>query len=62
MITYQLDDTNRNKILNYKETVNSICFDEDVSSSLDIHSFQCKYSEFCDPHHKHRINRDFMYN
>ena len=34
-LTYQLGKTIRNKILNYKETVNSIYGDEDISFCLN---------------------------
>ena len=57
-VTYQLGKTIRNKILNYKEAVNSIYGDEDVSFCLN--SDQCDYadSSFCDPRHKHIITKD----
>ena len=40
-VTYQLGKTIRSKILNYKEAVNSICVDEDVSFCFNIDQCDC---------------------
>ena len=58
VVTYKLGGTIRNKILNYKETVNSISVDEEVSFCLNTDTCDCAESEFCDPHHKHIITGD----
>lgn len=46
MITYQLRNTVRNKLSNYKETVNSIFMDEEVTSSLNTETCECEGSQF----------------
>ena len=58
--TYKLDPPIRNKILNYKETVNSIHvdIDEDISIIHNLPPCHCTSSPFCDPHHKHIITGD----
>ena len=58
VVTYSLNSTIRNKILNYKETVNSIIVDEDVSFTLNSEPCDCENSSFCDPNHKHIITGD----
>ena len=58
VVTYKLGGTIRNKILNYKETVNSMSVDEEVSFCLNTDTCDCAESEFCDPHHKHIITGD----
>ena len=58
MTTYQLGKTVKNKLLNYKETVNSIFLDEKVAFSLKIATFESEHSQFCDLHHKHIITGD----
>ena len=58
VVTYSLTNTIRNKILNYKETVESIYVDEDVSFTLNSESCNCSESSFCDPHHNHVITGD----
>ena len=47
----------RNKILNYKEAVDSI-YADDVSFCLSTDQCHCADSSFCDPHHKHIITGD----
>ena len=58
--TYKLDAPIRNKILNYKDAVNSvhIDIDEDVSIIRNLPSCECSTSPFCDPHHKHIVTGD----
>ena len=58
MVTYKLGDTVRNKIFNYKQTVNDIYADDEVSFTLNTDSCICKDSEFCDPNHQHVITGD----
>ena len=58
MVTFKLNNTIRNKILNYKETVNSITVDEEVSFTLNSEPCDCENSSFCDPDHKHIITGD----
>ena len=47
-------------MLNYKEAVNSICVDEDVSFPLNTDQVDCGYSFFCDSHHKRMITGDLQ--
>ena len=58
VVTYELGQPIRNKILNYKETVNSILVDDEVSFSLNTDNCECQNSIFCDPHHKHVVTGD----
>ena len=58
MVTYKLRNTIRNKILNYKQTVNDIQVDDEVSFSLNTDTCMCNESTFCDPHHKHIVTGD----
>ena len=58
VVTFKLGNTVRNKILNYKETVNSIFADEEVSFSLDTDPCECANSSFKDPHHQRIISGD----
>ena len=58
-LTYQLSKTIRNKIVNYKEAVNCLHVDEDVSFSLYTDQCDCADSCLCGPHHKHIIAGDF---
>ena len=57
-VIYQPGKKIRNKILKYKEAVNSIYGDEYLSFCLNTD--QCDYADFslCDPHRKHIITRD----
>ena len=58
VVTYKLGGTIRNKILNYKDTVESIYVDDEVSFTRDTTPCECESSTFCDPHHKHIITGD----
>ena len=58
VVTYKLGSTIRNKILNYKETVDSIFVDDEVSFTLNSEPCDCLNSPFSDPHHKHIITGD----
>ena len=58
VITYKLTNTTRNKILNYKDTVNSIYVEDEISSTLITDPCQCEHSLFIYPHHKHIITDD----
>ena len=58
IITYKLSSTIRNKIFNYKDTVNSIYFDDEISFALNTDPCQCSKSPFIDSHHKHVITGD----
>ena len=58
MVTYKLNNTVRNKIFNYKQTVEDIRVDEEVSFTLNTDLCKCKESKFCDPHHKHVVTGD----
>ena len=57
-VTYKLGKTIRNKISNYKEAVNSIYVDGNVSFYLITVQCDCTDTSFCDPHHKHTITGD----
>ena len=50
----------RNKILNYKEAVNSIYVDEEVFFCLNTDQCDCADSSVWDPHHKHIITGDLL--
>ena len=54
-ILYQFGRTIRNKILNYKEAINSIHGDKDAFFCLDTDHYEYADSFFYDPHHKHII-------
>jgi len=56
-VAYKLSPTIRNKILNYKETVQSIKVDDEVSFSSSG-ACNCGDSEFRDKHHGHIITGD----
>ena len=58
VITFCLENTIRNKVVNYKDTVNSIIVDEEVSFSLDTDSCDCSQSPYVDKDHKHIITGD----
>ena len=58
VVTFKLCNTIRNKILNYKQTVESIFIDEEVSFSTDTDRCDCQNSKFCDPDHGHIITGD----
>ena len=58
VVTFKLCNTVRNKILNYKLTVDSIFTDDEVSFSTGTDRCDCQNSEFCDPDHGHIITGD----
>ena len=58
MVVYKLSITVRNKILNYKDTVDSIFIDEEVSFSTNYSTCDCQNSPFCDPDQQHIITGD----
>ena len=58
VVTFTLGKTIRNKILNYKETVDSIFIDDEVSFSLDSDPCDCSSSQFSDAFHKHVVTGD----
>ena len=58
VVTFKLCNTVRNKILNYKPTVDSIFTDDEVSFSTGTDRCDCQNSEFCDPDHGHIITGD----
>ena len=53
-VTYKLTNAIKNKILNYKDTVNSIYAEDEIS----FDPCECEHSPFIDPHHKHIITGD----
>ena len=55
MVTYQLLNTVRNKLLIYKETVNFIFIEKEVVFSLNTGTCECEYSQFCDHYQNHKI-------
>ena len=59
-VTYELGETIRNKILNYKEVFNSIYVDEDVSFWLSTVQYDFADSSFCDPYNKHKKLRKLL--
>ena len=54
-VTYQLGKTIKNEIISYKEALNSINGDKDVSFCVNTTQCDCTVSSFCDPPHKHII-------
>ena len=58
VVTYILGSTIRNKILNYKDTVNSILVNDEHSPPFDSEPCDCSQSEFCNPDHQHIITGD----
>ena len=58
MVTYKLCSTIRNRIFNYKQTVNDIFINEDIDLGPYINSCSCNNSTFCDPHHEHIVTGD----
>lgn len=54
MVTY-LGNIVRNKLLNCKETVNSIIVGGEVNLSLNTETCECEHSQFCNPRHKYMI-------
>ena len=58
VVTYKLDKPIRNKILNYREIVNTLWVDDEDTLGIGMDSCDCENSEFCDPHHGHIITGD----
>ena len=58
VVVYKLGSTIRNKILNYKETVEEIFIEDEVSFTTNTGECQCSQSRFCDLNHKHIITGD----
>ena len=58
MITHSLSKTIRNTILNYKDTVNDIVIDDEVSFTTNSVTCDCSSSEFYDKDHNHIITGD----
>ena len=59
MVIYRLGNTVRTKLLNYKETINSISVDEEVASTLSTEACECENSQSFDTYPKHTIMGDF---
>ena len=57
-IVYSLSSTIRNKIFNYKATVNDIDFSDSVSYGTGIIECDCKNSPFVDANHQHVVTGD----
>ena len=58
VITYQLTNTIRNRVSNYRDTVNSIFVENEISFILNDHLCEREHSPFIVPHHKHIITGD----
>ena len=46
------------QILNYKDPVNLMYSEDEISFTLNTDPCECGYSPFLDPHHKHINTRD----
>ena len=57
-IIYTLGSTIRNKIFNYKDTVNNINTSDLDTFGTGIHECECQNSEFCNDHHGHILTSD----
>ena len=56
--TFKLDNPIRNKILNYKETINSLSFKQVSNNKVVLENLpecNCSKSSFCDPAHEHVV-------
>ena len=53
VITYKSIKTIRNTISNYKDTVNWIYVEDEISFTLNTDLCKCEHSPFIDPHNKH---------
>ena len=53
--------TIRNKVFNYKRTVESIELDEEQSVNDDVYPCNYKNPELCDPGHGHIITGDLCF-
>ena len=58
VFTYELTNTSRNKTLNYKDTVNLIYIEDEISFTLNTNPFEYKHSSFTDSYHNHIIAGD----
>ena len=58
MVTYKLGSTVRNKIFNYKQTVNDISINGEATLDPYINLCNCNNSTFSDPQHGHIITGD----
>ena len=57
-VVYSLGSTIRNKILNYKDTVQNINTNDSDTFGTDIHTCDCSSSEFVDHNHGHVVTGD----
>ena len=55
VVTYKLSQTIRNKIVNYKDVVNSLLFQQDSIEDILNMECDCHNSHFCDEDHGHVI-------
>ena len=55
VVTYKLGNTIRNKVVNYKDVVTSLFFDEGSVENILQMDCDCTGSEFCDADHQHVI-------
>ena len=60
-IIYSLEDTIRNKIFNYKQTVNDIDIHDHTSFGTGITSCQCHQSAFTDQNHGNIVTGDLRF-
>ena len=57
-VVYSLSSTIRNKVFNYKETVNNIDVTDEISYGTNLPSCECSTSPFVDPDHGHIVTGD----
>ena len=57
-VVYSLTNTIRNKILNYKDTVNNIDINDAETFGTGLHTCNCSSSDFVDLHHGHILTGD----
>ena len=57
-VVFNLTNTIRNKILNYKDTVSSIDVNDSESYGTGLLSCNCSSSDFVDQHHGHVLTGD----
>ena len=57
-VVFNLTNTIRNKILNYKDTVSNIDVNDSESYGTGLHSCNCSSSDFVDQHHGHVLTGD----
>ena len=57
-IVYSLSNTIRNKILNYKETVNNIDTNDEETFGTGLNTCNCSTSQFVDRNHGHVLTGD----